>query len=540
MSSRNLLCILLFHMLPGCTLFGCAQQAKPKQQADTPGKDWEKTIPGNFSRQTKAVFDSTQLNLFFASYPAFNSYAKEIRRFYKRRNYAYAWFENGRMIEQAGNLSSRILNLQNEGIFQKAPYSAALDSLLHDPESKSSVLPELMLTAQYFVFSKLAWQGLDDAQSQAAGWYLPRKKVDYQTYLDSLIKEPEMATAAAEPVYRQYDLLRNYLKKYRELAAADNWAPISLKANVSPGDSSAKIPLIKRRLFHLGDLESDTVSRVFTAALQSAVRHFQIRHGLAPNGLLTKETMAEMNVPLKQRIEQLMVNMERSRWLPVNLHADYLGVNIPEFKLHVYHEDSLLWSCNVVVGQTIHQTTLFYGEIRYVVFSPYWDVPQSIVRREILPALKKDSDYLKRHQMEITGDAAGLPVIRQLPGSENSLGLVKFLFPNSYNIYLHDTPSKSLFGETKRAFSHGCIRVEQPEKLAGFLLKDNKAWDSVKINRAMHAGKEKFVTLTDKVPVFITYFTAFIDRDRQLNFRKDIYQLDAAMAAMLLSEAQPK
>ena len=245
--------------------------------------------------------------------------------------------------------------------------------------------------------------------------------------------------------------------------------------------------------------------------------------------------MMELNVPLKNRIRQILVNMERSRWLPVTLNGDYLAVNIPEFKLHVYHADSLLWSCNVVVGQTMHQTTLFYGEIKQVVFSPYWNVPKSIVRKEIIPGINKDTGYISKHGMEITGQRDGFPIVRQKPGPENSLGLVKFLFPNSYDIYLHDTPSKSLFGETSRAFSHGCIRVMEPLKLAEFLLKNRKDWDPDKIEQAMHSGKEEYVSLHTKVPVFIAYFTAFTDRDNRLNFRKDIYRLDELLASMILT-----
>jgi murein L,D-transpeptidase YcbB/YkuD len=229
--------------------------------------------------------------------------------------------------------------------------------------------------------------------------------------------------------------------------------------------------------------------------------------------------------------------MERSRWLPVSLNSDYVAVNIPEFKMHVYHADSLLWSCSVVVGKTQHPTTAFYGEIQYVVFSPYWNVPPGILTNEVLPGIKRNSTYLQQHNMEITGYRDGLPVVRQKPGDDNSLGLVKFLFPNSYNIYLHDTPSKSLFGETSRAFSHGCIRIAEPAKFAGFLLKDDGIWDDKKISQSMHAGKERYVTLKKRVPVFIAYFTAFADRAGHLNFRKDIYKLDERLAQMLVSGA---
>jgi murein L,D-transpeptidase YcbB/YkuD len=212
-----------------------------------------------------------------------------------------------------------------------------------------------------------------------------------------------------------------------------------------------------------------------------------------------------------------------------------VAVNIPDFKLYVYHADSVLWNCKVVVGKTMHQTTVFYGEIKYVVFRPYWNVPKSIVRKEILPAIRKNGNYIARHNMEIIGYHDGLPDIRQKPGPENSLGLVKFLFPNSYNIYLHDTPTKSLFGETTRAFSHGCIRIGEPTKMANFLLRNSKEWDAEKIDQAMHFGNERYVTLANKVPVYIAYFTAFVSRKGLLNFRNDIYNLDDHLASMIIS-----
>lgn len=386
-----------------------------------------------------------------------------------------------------------------------------------------------MLTAQYFAFSKLAWGGLNNSASKASGWNLPRKKLDYNQYLDSLLKNPAEKFSAEEPVYRQYELLRDFLRKYRALdASSANKLP-------KPGDSSVIVLQLKERLFKLTHFRGDTLNSRYESTLLDAIKIFQDRHGLLVNGLLNKETLAELNVPLKTRIRQIIVNMERSRWLPVTLNADYLAVNIPEFKLHVYHADSLLWSCNVVVGQAVHQTTLFYGEVKYIVFSPYWNVPPSIVRKEIIPGIRKNPAYVSNHNMEITGHLDGLPVLRQKPGPENSLGLVKFLFPNRYNTYLHDTPSKSLFGETNRAFSHGCIRIVEPVKLANFLLKNRKEWDAESIDKAMHSRKERYVTLTEKVPVFIAYFTAFTDRNNRLNFRKDIYQLDARLAAMILS-----
>jgi len=523
------------------SLYSCAQQVKKLSQTDTLAKDWNQTIPGNFSAQLKDVFDSTQVKAFFEKYPDLKSYKELVRSFYSKRKFAYAWFESGRLIEQADNLSNRTMNLKNDGVYKILPYQAALDSMLHGlnidtGKKKPNINLELMLTSQYFAFAELAWQGMSGAVSDSSRWYVPRKKINYNVYLDSLLKAPAKALSSDEPVYRQYELLRSFLKKYSSLDDADKWKPIDPKNVVlNPGDTSASIKAIKIRLAGLADFHGDTLDAHYDHELMIALKQFQSRNGLDTSGLLNKETIIAMNVPLKIRIKQILVNMERSRWLPVSLNADYLAVNIPEFKLHVYHADSLLWSCEVVVGQAIHQTSIFYGEIKYVVFSLYWNLPQSIVRNEIVPGIKKEPDYLLRHQMEITGYSGGLPIVRQKPGPMNSLGLVKFLFPNSYNIYLHDTPTKSLFGETSRAFSHGCIRVVEPARLAAFLLKNNTGWDTIKIKRAMNSGKQQYVIIAHKVPVYITYFTAFVDRAGLINFRKDIYNLDAQLADMILS-----
>jgi len=504
-------------------------------------KEWTKTIPGNFSNQTELVFDSTQIVSFLQKHPDLAPYEQDIRDFYRKRRFAYAWYEKGILIEQAGNLNDRLMNLQNEGIYKGIPYQKDLDSLIFDSHSKAKVKKpavgtELMLTAQYFAFSKVAFRGMSDSVSRAVNWFLPRKKIAYADYLDALLKKPSKESSNInEPVYRQYDLLKTFLAKYRTLEAHENWKPIKISKKLKPGDSSAVISQIKTRLYKLEDFKGDTLSNIFDGELKTAITQFQQRHGLSADGLPGPGTVAEMNVPLKSRIKQIIVNMERCRWLPVSLNSEYLAVNIPEFKLHVYRGDSLLWSCNVVVGQKIHQTVIFYGEMQYVVFSPYWNVPESIVRAEVLPAMKSNRNYLSAHNMIIAGKENGIPVIQQKPGPDNSLGLVKFLFPNSYNIYLHDTPSRSLFGETSRAFSHGCIRVGEPAKLASFVLNYDSTWTAPRIDKAMHLGREQVVKLKKKLPVFIAYFTAFTDRNNLLNFRKDIYDRDDQLASMIMS-----
>jgi murein L,D-transpeptidase YcbB/YkuD len=223
--------------------------------------------------------------------------------------------------------------------------------------------------------------------------------------------------------------------------------------------------------------------------------------------------------------------MERLRWMPVDTSSsgEFILVNIPEYKLHYFENRKDAWSCNVVVGRPATKTVIFSGKMQYVVFSPYWNVPPSIINKEIKPGMKRNPNYLAAHNMEWNGGR-----VRQKPGPSNSLGLVKFLFPNSNNIYLHDTPSKSLFERESRAFSHGCIRVSKPRDLAIRVLRRNPEWTPDKIDAAMHAGKEKYVTLTKTIPVYIGYFTAFLDADGQLSFRTDVYKRDDRMLQMLM------
>jgi murein L,D-transpeptidase YcbB/YkuD len=244
-------------------------------------------------------------------------------------------------------------------------------------------------------------------------------------------------------------------------------------------------------------------------------------------------------VPVQRRLQQLLMNMERMRWMPNQPRSDNLiVVNIPEFVLHMYEGNKKVWDMNVVVGKEGHNTMMFTGDLNQVVFSPHWNVPPSIVKKEILPAINNNPNYLADQNMEIVGEEGGLPKIRQLPGGENALGSVKFLFPNSFNIYFHDTPSKSLFSKDKRAYSHGCIRLSDPEKMAKYLLRNQPDWTPENIEEAMNAGEEKFVKVKKPVPVFITYYTAWVDQNGLLNFREDIYKHDEKLARKMFTGQQ--
>jgi murein L,D-transpeptidase YcbB/YkuD len=494
----------------------------------------EISIKGNFSPQTIRKFDSTSVNAFLVSFPKFQNIKHDLLLFYRSRAFAYAWFDDIGLIEQAGNLFNSIKNIQDEGLdSRKQLYLSETGNLIesvsiNNSDDSTDVITELMLTAQYLWYAKNVWTGLDNDAIISLEWLLPRKKIMYQTLLDSLLAGNDILISP--PINRQYYLLKDYLRKYKMVASADT---VQIKVNKNDifklHDTAAMVLAIRTKLFLLGDLRINTLTPIFDSSLHKAVQHFQERHGLKKTGIVKVAEVAELNVTIQKRIEQIMANMERSRWLLNELKENYILVNIPEFKLHVIEKNSLQWSMNVVVGKSQHKTAVFNGTINCVVFSPYWNIPSSIKKNEILPAIRRNKNYLRIHNMEWNGNN-----IRQKPGPNNALGLVKFLFPNTHSIYLHDSPAKSLFNESSRAFSHGCIRVAEAKKLAEYLLRYDSSWTEEKIVQAMNAGKEKYVNLQRVVPVYITYFTSWVNEEGILHFRKDIYNRDTRLIQMLL------
>lgn len=507
------------------------------------------------------VLDSNALAGFLAKDTAYASYSDLIRNFYQQRSYHYAWVSNeGRLTEQAGNFLNMV-RLEEPGAAQDSgAIKPALQQLYDSVGARDSGrLPsadaaqiEMMLTAQFFIYGSKEWGGMTTDSAKALEWFIPRKKLNIQRVLDSLVNKP--ANAFTEPVNNYYISLRQALQKLYALQKNSSaWDSIRIdKKSYKKGDSAAVIATLKQRLHTLGDLQAADSSTLFTPELDSAMRNFQERMGLKVDGTLQQPVVNALNVPLEKRIRQILVNLERMRWVPVDPGNEYLLVNIPEFKLHVFENNQLAWSCNVVVGKPGANTVIFTKPVRYIVFSPYWNVPPGILGSEVLPGIKRNRGYLARHNMEVVGASgkvispgsinwgrytgANFPyIVRQKPGGANSLGKVKFLFPNEYNIYLHDTPSRYLFGETKRSFSHGCIRVAEPKRLAAWLLRRDSSWTSEKIDQAMNSAKEKYVTVKETIPVFIGYFTAFVNSKGQLNFRDDVYGHDAQLGAQLFA-----
>ncbi|WP_052017040.1 L,D-transpeptidase family protein [Arcticibacter svalbardensis] len=462
-----------------------------------------------------------------------NKEAQDIREFYENRSYQYAWFLEEGLAEQTQsfwNLYEIFLNYSGDSSLYNRELNERVNFLKEDdgpfnPYEQDVAITELKLTELFLKFVKRAYSGNVDPESLQ--WQIPQKKVNTLEILNEFVKNKGKEPESILPVNHQYLLMKEKIIRFQKLQGRE-WPDIDLGKNkvLKLGDSAAVITDIKNRLQLLGDLPTTAQSQIYDSSLESAVLNFQRRHGLTKDGIVGPAVIKAINIPIQSKIEKMLINMERMRWMPVMNEGRRVVVNIPEFRLHVYEGSNEVLSMNVVVGKSANRTVIFSDKIKNVVFSPFWNIPRSIIRNEILPGIERNPSYLNRHNMEITGNSNGLPIIRQKPGRKNALGRVKFIFPNRYSIYLHDTPSKGLFQRTQRAFSHGCIRVAEPSALAEYLLNDQAGWTEKKIKKAMHSNSEKWVSLKEPVPVFISYFTAWVDESQQLNFRDDIYGHD--------------
>jgi L,D-transpeptidase YcbB len=362
------------------------------------------------------------------------------------------------------------------------------------------------------------------------------------------------------PVYRRTEAA---LKTYLDLASRDDGEPLPIPSRtVRPGNSYAGIPRLARLLTVLGDLPewNGPAGELYQGNLVDGVRRFQQRHGLEPNGLIDTATITELNVPLSHRVIQLQLTMERIRWLPHEFDRPPIVVNIPEFRLHGDNEEyQWVLSMKIVVGKAYgHQTPVFASQIKSVIFRPYWDVPSSIVRAELIPHLEKNPLYFYENSYEIV-DRQGAVVsegnvnesikqqwrlgdlrVRQKPGPQNALGLVKFDIPSPYDVYMHGTPATELFARSRRDFSHGCIRVEDPVALAKWVLREEPGWDEEKIRSAMNGDQTVQVRLERPIPVLILYSTAVVMEDGEVHFFDDIYGQDAILERALTQIHPPK
>jgi L,D-transpeptidase YcbB len=540
---RNIVNILLIAL----TLLSCKKENKESTSLSK---------PQNFS---DLFIRPSAIGSFFKANPENENIREQVTSFYQARNFQYAWFNKKGMTQAVPNFQNQLHNYRDDfddDTFKNSQLDTLITIIRTNP-NKSEVDEiqqeklELVLTTTFFKYSQKAFGGSIKNPHQL-DWYIPKSKKNYQVLLDSLVLKDENAKTY-EPVNLYYSKLKEKLRLYRDIQKKGGFPIIKTQKNVlSSSASDSSLLQVKQRLFLSGDLKSNDKTIFFSDSLASAISYFQQRFGLLENGKLDAKTVKEMNRTVEFRIKQMLVNLERLRWVPVEIESDYLLVNIPEYKLHVFENKKLLWETNVVVGKEAKQTSIFKGNISRIILNPYWNVPNSIINNEILPKLKRNPAYLARNNMEVVSASGkrinaatinwhkyskNVPfIIRQKPGGANALGKMKFLFPNSFSIYLHDTPSKELFNQNKRDFSHGCIRVENPKKLALYLLRNDKVWTQEKIDKVLKTTKEVGIPIKPNLPVYITYFTAWVDSKGNLNFRDDIYNLDDQLAKEIFTE----
>lgn len=384
--------------------------------------------------------------------------------------------------------------------------------------------------------------------------YWQKKTIDPVRALELLAQAPDMRSFITQwqPQIRDYAGLKTALSRFRDASEAGGWAVVPFDGVLKPGEQNSSVPALHRRLaFSDAELHGsrDRTSLSYDGELVEAVKRFQLRHGLEPDGVIGKQTLFALNIPVEDRIRQIVVNMERWRWMPEDLGQDHVFVNIAGYQLRRVRQGRVEENMRVVVGKPYHQTPVFSDEIEYLEFNPYWNVPYSIAVKEELPKLRADAAARAARGFEavVDGRAVALTSIdwnrvsasnfamrlRQKPGPDNALGRVKFMFPNRFNVYLHDTPARSLFGRAQRAFSHGCIRLARPLDLAEQLLRAARGWDRARIDEVLASDKRTVVRLAERLPVHLTYATVWLDENGLVHFRPDIYARDAKLEKAL-------
>ena len=495
-------------------------------------------------------------------WPRLDDVAADLRGAYDAAGWAPLWSSGGHPTAAAAAMLDQLAAAESRGLRPDDYDAPALRRLadsgaLETPEERAAFDVALSAAADRFV--RALRFGRVSARAAHADLRFPREPLDVAFTVHALAQSsaPEAEVDALEPPYEHYRLLKAALAHYRALASDSALSGVGVATTLKPGERDPAVPRLRRLLAALGDLVADTASdpdsTVYDWALADAVSHFQSRQGLDPDGVLGPATRARLDRPFESRTEQIALTLERWRWLPHVFAEPPVIVNVPAFRLHAFSSasdrEADLLSMDVAVGDAFdNRTPVFSDSLRYLVFSPYWDVPPSIARGEILPKARRDGSYLARGNYEIVDGrgrvlpansaalaavSAGRARVRQRPGPTNSLGGVKFIFPNSHNVYFHDTPAQAAFGRARRDVSHGCVRLAEPARLAELLLRELPGWDSTRVAAAMRQESPEQVDLPRPVPVHIVYATAVAREDGRVFFFDDIYGHDRTLAQLL-------
>jgi murein L,D-transpeptidase YcbB/YkuD len=499
-------------------------------------------------------------------WPNFSDYCEQAKQFYDKAGYATEWSLAGRPTKQALELIEILEEAEKKGLDSKdydgERWPERVKALITAAAKDESALVnfDVALTVSAMRYASDLHLGKVDPRILHKSFEPERNEYDLCDFLlQRVVSASNVSNAFAriEPPYRGYDQVLGALQKYLQLAGEEepNLLPIVARP-IAPGQTYAAVPQLFERLKFLGDLPATATPGVdpnlYENDVVEGVKHFQARHGLDSRGRLGAQTILELNRPISYRVKQLQLALERWRWVPHSFNQPPIVVNIPEFVLRAYDEDqSVKLIMRVVVGGAMRtQTPVMEEEMKYVIFWPYWNVPTSVLRREIIPKIMKDRGYLQKDGFEVVtfsgevvtdgkvGDdtlkqlRAGKLMVRQKPGPKNALGLIKFIFPNDNDVYLHATPAQSLFAQSRRDFSHGCIRVEEPGELAEWVFRNNPGWTSERIEAAFAAQTNEQVNLAKAIPVLILYATASVSEDGVVHFFNDIYGFDKSLDAL--------
>ncbi len=512
----------------------------------------------------KSVAASSQLASL--RWPGFPDYAGQVQAFYAARDWGLAWTSGHEPTAQAHQLIALFSASADKGLnpedYDASRWPARIAHLGTASDADRAKF-DLGLTVTTMRYISALHIGRVNPSHFAFGVQVDAKKLDLPQFLaQQVVGAGNLAKtlASIEPQTPEYRDTMAALARYRAMAAKEkqsNWQPLPAPSGpLAPGATYAGLGPLRERLQLVGDLPADAAASTrYDQALADAVKHFQLRHGLPNDGKLTSQTVAALNVPMSIRVHQLEDSLERWRWLSDQYLNAAILVNIPEFALRAYGPDHKVdFMMKVVVGDSVkedHRTPVLAETMKYVVMRPYWTVTTNILKKEIIPHMERSKGYLSEKNFEIVdrggrvvngGNIEGLEhgglTVREKPGPKNSLGLIKFMFPNKYDIYLHSTPATQLFERTRRDFSHGCIRVQDPEKLADWVLSDNPDWDPEKIHDAMESGEDNHtVPLKKPIPVVIFYATALVvqqgPEQGQVHFFEDMYGYDKDLESVL-------
>ena len=529
--------------------------------------------------------DSTLVIKVFRAEPAFKPQQLAARRFYRDRQFRLGWFKDHHPVPQVQTLQNTIAKAKDEGLEPKDYQIKNLKQLFADLEKAQSDSTrrnalerqiDVNLTGTYLKWASDYYRGVANPRdSKNTAWQVKPNKIKLNKALLTFLGERKSRYNYYEfaPLHPEYDQLKKALAAYRQQERQGGWPSLPAGTKLRPGDTSPTVAALRQRLTNGarpgGRSDAPTATpvslksgaspatntapagaEVYGPDLVSAVKTFQDDAGLKSDGIVSGETLRQLNVPIGARIDQLILNMERWRWLPKRFEPSYLLVNIPEYTLHVIENNKEAFNMRVIVGKDLHETPIFSDQMEYVVLAPYWNVPFSIIKNELRDKLVANPHYIDKLDMEVVKgsgkkavvvdpasiDWAGVTeenfkyTLRRRPGPENDLGNMKFIFPNSNDVYLHDTPHRELFAQSQRSFSHGCVRVQDPLKLATYLLRNKPGWDQQTILDTIATHREKYVQLKEKLPVYLVYFTAWADADGHPHFRDDIYKHDQSLA----------